>query len=108
MITTSPPTVIGIFKDPAHAAAAVRALREAGFAPEDIGLAAREWQEPFREVRLDLQEASESGAKTGALTGGALGVAAGIAGAALLPLGAPIFLGVLGPVLAGAAVGSAP
>src|SRR4051812_19453113 len=101
MITTSPPTVVGIFKDPTHAAAAVRALRQAGFSREDLGLAAREWHEPFQEVRVDLQEASERGAKTGAITGGALGVVAGIAGAALLPVGAPIFLGVLGPVLAG-------
>lgn len=103
--------VVGVFDDAAAAARAVRALREAGFDRQDIGLAARHVAEEFQDVRLDLQEDSTHGAVTGALAGGGVGAALGAAAAALVPGVGPILAGslltaaVLGGA-AGAAVGT--
>jgi hypothetical protein len=99
MTANNPSIVVGIFEKPGEAAEAIRALQEAGFRNDQIGLAAREWAEELAGVRVDLQHNAAEGAAVGALAGGGVGVVAGALGAALVP-------GV-GPVLAGALLGGA-
>jgi len=109
MLTASTSTVVGIFQDPAEAAAAFLALRQAGFPEKSLALASRQRHDAFRKIRVDLQEAGTKGAAVGALAGGGVGFAAGVAaGAALIP-GANLVLlgGLVGIALLGAAAGAA-
>jgi uncharacterized membrane protein len=102
MTATETSTVVGIFEDQKHAAEAIRALRQAGFTREQIGLAAREWAEAYADVRVDLQHQADEGAVAGAVAGGAAGVLAGVAGVALIPGVGPVLVGTL---VAGALLG---
>lgn len=113
---------IGVFQHRDKAEAAVDDLRNAGFPPEDIGIAAKrtesEWgdyeaagpgavvaREADGDVATDAASGAVAGAATGAGLGGlwALGIAAG-----LLPAIGPVVAGgLLGSILASAAAGAA-
>jgi hypothetical protein len=71
-------TVVASFNRLADATAAMRDLREAGFADTDINLIA---SRVTQETEPGLVEDTASGAATGAIAGGALGGAAGLAAA---------------------------
>jgi len=92
MHTTDRATVVGVFHDAARAREAVRALRDAGFREDQIGVVSRH----------DPHSAEASNDAAAAVAGGAVaGAGAGAGLAALWSLG--ISLGVLpiiGPVLA--------
>ena len=92
-------TVVASFNRLADATAALRDLREAGFAETDINLLA---SRATQDAEPGLVEDTASGAATGAIAGGALGGAAGLA-AALMGLAIP---GV-GPILAAGPIAAA-
>ena len=92
-------TVVASFNRLADATAALRDLREAGFAETDINLLA---SRTTQDTEPGLVEDTASGAATGAIAGGALGGAAGLA-AALMGLAIP---GV-GPILAAGPIAAA-
>jgi len=111
MPLSSPTTVVGIFDDHAQALEALRALKQAGFRDEQIGIASREWVRKLGEVRVDEQHAAEQGAATGAVVGATLGATIGLVGAVFLPGAIPLLAGhallsALGGGLLGAGAGT--
>jgi hypothetical protein len=79
MQTQQPPRAVGVFEDQDHAIAAARALIQAGFAPKQIVLLARDWKGPeLTKLGLEAQHAADDGAMAGALIGGTAGLAAGL------------------------------
>jgi hypothetical protein len=100
-------TVVGMFSRRSDAEAAIRDLRQAGFADDQIGVALRDTAE-----QRDLMESSgisvAEGAATGALSGGLIGGLIGLLGSLLIPGVGPIIVGgVLASTLAGAGIGAA-
>lgn len=103
-------TVVGAFQNRGQAQAAVDALRAAGFADEDIGIAARDDVPP----RPGVEPAGnrlEDMAAAGAAAGGTLGALAGALATGLIPgigqvIAAGLLAGILGGTVLGAATGS--
>jgi hypothetical protein len=101
--------LIVVFRDPAQAQEAVRALKQAGFRDEQIGVLARaakgDQLSVDRATDSKVAEGSAVGAAAGAATGGlwALGIAAGI----LPALGPVVAGGLLASILASAGGGAA-
>ena len=100
-------TVVASYNHLDDASAAMRDLREAGFAESDLNLLAS------RTTREDVGEAdagTASGAATGAIAGGALGGAAGLAaslmGLAIPGVGPILAAGPIAAALAGAGAGA--
>ena len=101
--------VAGVYADRAQANEGARALREAGFEPEDIFVVDRDdWQTAF----ADPQEAGQR-AENAALSGAVAGAGVGAAGAGALAIAevsviaaAPVFATLAGAGL-GAVVGTA-
>jgi hypothetical protein len=101
---------VGIFDSREKAEAAITELEAAGFAAEDIGIAARdphgEWSE-FHSANVDTapRQGAIAGAAAGIGVGGlwALGIAAGV----LPAIGPVVAGGFLGSLLASAATGAA-
>jgi len=90
-------TVVGVFNDRARAQEAVRALKQAGFREEQIGVVAR---------HEETEHAVAEGSKAGA--GAATGLAAGAGIAALWSLGISLgVLPVIGPILAAGPIAAA-
>ena len=89
---TTSRTVVGLFSQHAAAEAAIRDLREAGFADDRIGVA---MQERVKQGDLleELGGEPVEGAAKGAVSGGLVGGLLGLLGSLLIPG--------LGPVLAG-------
>jgi uncharacterized membrane protein len=87
-------TVIGVFEDPAEARRAIEDLKEAGFAPDSIGILMRDETEAAT-LAEDTGTRVEESAVNGALTGGVLGGLAGF----LVGIGALAIPGI-GPVIA--------
>ena len=94
-------TVAGLFTERADAERAINDLKDAGFRPEDVGVAMRDRDEQGALVEETGTRAA-AGAGTGALGGGILG---GLVGW-LVGIGALAIPGI-GPVLAGGALATA-
>ncbi len=101
-------TVVGVFHDRDDAQDAINALRDAGFAPDDISVLARDRDQAGALAEETGTEAG-TGAATGALTGGLLGGVAGwlvgISALVLPGIGPIAGAAIIAPVLAGAVVG---
>jgi hypothetical protein len=102
VVTTKPETAaIGIFRDPSHAQQAVRALKQAGFRDDEIGVLSQQGGEGGETAGKHAVEGAVAGAAAGAGTGAlwALGIAAH-----LLPGVGPVVAGgLMASVLASAA-----
>jgi len=98
MATNEHGTVVGVFTNTQQARITTRALRDAGFTEDQIGVAS-----PNRDsVASATEKADETFAGEGALAGAVTGVAAGVGMGALWGLG--ILAGILpaiGPAIAG-------
>jgi len=111
MTTTGRATVVGVFHDMDDARDAVDALKDAGFAANDIGLLAHD-RERGREVaeetgtRSHVGEGAATGLVAGGLLGGLGGWLVGIGALAIPGVGPFIAAGALGAALTGAAVGA--
>ena len=102
-------TVVGLFERPEPAETAIRALKVAGFADQDIGVVMRDLGR-HSEVVDPPRESGDgaAGAVAGAATGGMVGGVLGMLGSLLLPGVGPIVAGgVLGSALVGAGAGAA-
>jgi len=100
MATTQRSTVVGVFHDRNHAQEAVRALRQAGFQEDQIGVVARD-----NEASATTETTKAKGSHAG--EGAAIGVAAGAGTGALWALGiAAGLLPAIGPVIAGGLLAS--
>src|SRR4051794_34865541 len=109
--TTMSHTVAGVFDEPRHAEMALNALKDAGFTPDQVSVAAKDTGQTQSMVeRSDMAGAETSGAATGAVAGGLLGVIAGWPGGiGALPIpviGPVVAAGALATTLGGAAVGA--
>jgi hypothetical protein len=110
---TTSRTVVGLFKERARAEDAIRDLRKAGFAGEEIGVATRDRKEPADKKELDkiVEETASGmaeGASIGAITGGVIGGLVGLIGSLLVPgLGPVLVGGVLASTLMGMGLGAA-
>jgi len=94
-------TIAGLFQDRAQAEEAIRALHQAGFKGDQIGIAMRDRTaqgELVRETGSQAAEGAVSGAVGGGLLGGLVGLLVGI-GALAIPG--------IGPVVAGGALATA-
>lgn len=101
-------TVLGIFDDQRDATAAIEALKKAGFADRDIGVASREWSKQFQNVDVDEQHVAAKGAIGGSVIGGSVGAIAGLVGAMLVPGLIPVIAGeTIVTMLLGGAAGAA-
>jgi hypothetical protein len=99
--------VVAVFERRAQADGAIDELWHAGFAKEQIGLAAP--GEPTRQASTAteaLEETAASGAAAGAVTGSALGGVLGTLAVAAIPGLGPVLVGGLLGMAAGAALGS--
>ena len=96
------------FADPADAEAAIRALRDAGFSPDAISVAARD-EHRARAVADDTGADVAEGAGIGAATGGVLGALGGLlvgATALTIPGVGILVAGPLAAILGGAGAGA--
>ena len=106
-------TVLSVFESPSDAQDAITALKDAGFASEDIGLAAREREVDAAGIftesgqRVGDADARTSGILAGGLLGGLTGWLAGLTTLAAPGLGAILAAGPLVAALSGAGVGAA-
>lgn len=67
-------TVVGLFRDRAHAEAAIRDLQASGFPDDRIGVAMQDDQQQ-RQLELDTGSQAAEGAAAGAVSGGVTGEA---------------------------------
>jgi hypothetical protein len=110
METKYPLAVIGVFRDPQDAQQAILELQHAGFASEQIGVAARNVAEPMTSEIRDLRyDKDENLVAEGATAGAGLGALAGLAilSGVLPPIGPAIAGGTLAVILSSAAAGAA-
>lgn len=98
-------TVVALFHNLGRAEAAVRALKEAGFTDQEIGVVMQDQEKPGRKREdSDVRHAVSAGAVTGGLVGGLLG----LLGSLLIPGLGPLLLGgVLASTLTAAGLGAA-
>ncbi|MDP8923461.1 MAG: general stress protein, partial [Chloroflexota bacterium] len=103
-------TVVAVFHDRDDAQDAINALRDTGFAPDDISVLARDRDQAGALAKETGTEAG-TGAATGALAGGLLGGVAGwlvgIGALAIPGIGPIIAAGPIAAALGGAALGAA-
>jgi hypothetical protein len=96
--------IVGLFRDPADAEAAIRELRASGFRDRDIGVALREGADRFSDIDAGVAGKAASRAVGGGLVGGLIG----LLGSLLIPGVGPIVVGgMLASALAGVGVGAA-
>jgi hypothetical protein len=105
-------TITALFDSYDHAAAAVRAVREAGLSSADISIVANNVSDDIqREDDMDAEEGAAAGAGVGAVAGGGAGLLAGLGTIAIPGIGPVIaggwLLATAVGALAGAAVGGA-
>ena len=93
--------IAALFEDREGAEAAINDLKDAGFSPDQVGVAMRDTSQQSELVE-DTGTSAAKGATTGALGGGALGGLVGL----LVGVGALAIPGI-GPVLAGGALATA-
>ena len=104
-------TVVGVFDGPNHAEMALTELKDAGFAPNQVSIVAKDTREGRDLVESSGMEGAETtGAATGAvlggITGGILGWLVGIGTLAIPGIGPIVAAGALATTLGGAAVGA--
>src|ERR671910_2953927 len=103
-------TVVGLFRDHAEAARAIRDLKGAGFTDSEIGVLMQDSAQArqfAQDTGTKAGEAAATGAATGGLLGGLFGLLAGV-GALVIPGIGPIIAGgALASTLAGAGIGAA-
>jgi hypothetical protein len=110
MAMTTDTILVGVFGEVEQARNAVQALRQAGFAETDIGIASRTTDtDAIRTADVEEAEGVEAGAITGAVGGAGIGGlwALGIAAGMLPAIGPVIAGGILASILASAAGGAA-
>jgi hypothetical protein len=103
-------TVAAVFEDQAHARAALDALRDAGFGPDEVGVAARgseESQDRAEERGPIVDPDPTEGILAGGVVGGVVGWLAGIAAFAVPGAGAIFAAGALAAAVSGAGAGAA-
>ena len=102
-------TVVGVFRDSAQAQQAVRALKQAGFTDEQIGVMSQDTGSAAVAAHKDTGTRAGEGAAVGAAAGAGIGAlwALGIAAGVLPGIGPVIAGGLLASVLASAAGGAA-
>ena len=109
MAATQRSTVVGVFRDHGRARDAIGALKDAGFAANDIGILTPDRGET-RAMAEDTGTKAGAGAATGAVAGGVLGGLAGwlagIGALAIPGIGPFLAAGALGTALGGAAIGA--
>src|SRR5688500_7409199 len=88
-------TVVGLFHDQSRAERAIRALKDAGFSDDQIGIIMRD-RERQQELTESTGTKAEGGAAAGAMGGGVLGGVLGL----LAGVGALAIPGI-GPIVAG-------
>ncbi|MFN8496678.1 MAG: hypothetical protein U0641_02395 [Anaerolineae bacterium] len=98
--------VAGLFHDNASAEQAVRALRDAGFAQDTIGVAVRERDAEGNLVADSSGGATAAGLVGGGVLGGLVGYLLGIGALAIPGIGPIVAGGILATTLAGAAIGA--
>lgn len=103
-------TIVGLFRSQPQAERAIRDLKDAGFADDQIGVV---MQDPEQQQQLSEKtstktgEGAATGAVSGGVLGGVLGLLAGV-GALVIPGIGPIIAGgALASTLAGAGIGAA-
>src|SRR3954471_12122503 len=103
---------VGVFREPSKAADALRALKDAGFEADDIGLAVLQApdsegtdlaDEDVHRIRVD----ETTGILAGGILGGVAGWLIGAAAVAVPGLGALIAAGALVGAVGGAGIGAA-
>jgi hypothetical protein len=100
-------TVVGLFGHRSTAEAAIRDLKDAGFAEEQIGIAMQERVEQG-DLLEDAGSEPAEGAAKGAVSGGLVGGLLGLLGSLLIPgLGPVLAGGILASTLAGVGIGAA-
>lgn len=101
-----PRTIVGLFRDPAEADAALKTLERHGFTSEQVSILAYDGSGEFSGLAARERE---SGAKigTGAAIGGAAGLMLGVAALAIPGIGPVLAAGPLAAALTGAGVGAA-
>jgi hypothetical protein len=104
-------TVAGVFQSPSDAEKALSALKDAGFAPDEVSVVAKDTRETKSLVeRSDMPGAETSGVATGAflggITGGIAGWLVGIGALAIPGIGPIVAAGAIATTLGGAAVGA--
>ncbi|HZA93665.1 MAG TPA: YsnF/AvaK domain-containing protein [Gemmatimonadales bacterium] len=103
-------TVVGLFRDHAEAARAIRDLKGAGFTDSEIGVLMQDSAQArqfTQDTGTKAGEAAATGAATGGLLGGLFGLLAGV-GALVIPGIGPIIAGgAIASTLAGAGIGAA-
>src|SRR5512133_1653161 len=102
-------TVVGVFDDSSRARDAIQALKDAGFAAQDIGILMKD-RGDARDIAEETGTHAGEGAATGAIGGGILGGLAGwlvgIGALAIPGVGPFIAAGAFGAALAGAGIGA--
>ena len=102
--------VVGVFDDPANAERALNGLRDAGFAPSDVGVVSRP-SDVAAEAPLDVEPAPRvdetSGILTGGLLGGVTGWLVGLTTLAVPGVGPLLAAGPLVAAVSGSGLGAA-
>jgi len=109
MKTSKRTTVVGVFNDASKAQEAIRALKEAGFREDEIGVISQDKTAPAAKGKKTKGSHVAEGAVAGVATGAGVGAlwALGIAANILPGIGPVIAGGLLASVLASAAGGAA-
>jgi uncharacterized protein (TIGR02271 family) len=107
--TTTRSTVVGVFREPDRARAAIEALKADGFAPDAISILSPDKQ-ATQDMAAETGTHAGSGAATGAVAGGILGGLGGwllgIGALAIPGVGPFIAAGAFASALGGAAIGA--
>jgi hypothetical protein len=99
-------TVVALFARTEQAHAAIQELRQAGFAPEQIGIAMQDRYGHSQPVPASADDKTDE-ATVGAITGGVVGSLVGLIGSLLIPGIGPVLVGGVMASLVGAGVGAA-
>jgi len=103
-------TVVGLFADLPAAERGIQALKAAGFAEQQIGVAARDKQQQqdlTEGTGAQAAEGAATGAVSGGVLGGVVGLLAGVGALAIPGIGPIIAGGAFASTLAGAGIGAA-
>ena len=103
-------TVVALFDDQVAAERGIRALTDAGFTQQQIGVAMRDktqQQELTEGTGTQVAEGAAAGAVGGGVLGGVVGLLAGVGALAIPGIGPIIAGGALASTLAGAGIGAA-
>jgi uncharacterized membrane protein len=108
-VGTATITIVGVFDGVGKAERALNGLKDAGFAPEQVSVVAKEREDTQHLAeRTDMAgEGAAAGAVTGGLLGGLTGFLVGVSALVIPGIGPIVGAGILGATLVGAGVGAA-